>query len=110
MTLTSILLAVAMASAHAQEGAFQSEKAGRESLAVSVEADFVAADQVPDSKTKPVSSPLTKDKDVLNLKQIPFKIVHETYRETNGKRNWEIFIRNADGSDPVNLTNTAGHR
>ncbi len=107
MIVTSILLAVAMASVAAQEEAVQSEGSGRESVAVSVEADFVAANPVADSKTKPVSSPLGKDKDVLDLKAIPFKIVHETYRETNGKRNWEIFIRNADGSEPVNLTNTA---
>lgn len=42
----------------------------------------------------------------LDLSEIPYKIVYETYRETKGKRNWEIFMMNADGSDPVNLTNT----
>jgi Tol biopolymer transport system component len=42
----------------------------------------------------------------LNLSEIPFKIVHETYRETNGKENWELHLINADGSNPVNLTNT----
>jgi Tol biopolymer transport system component len=42
----------------------------------------------------------------LNLRAIPFKIVHETFRETNGTENWELFIMNADGSNPVNLTNT----
>ena len=42
----------------------------------------------------------------LNLSEIPFKIVHETYRKTNGKENWELHLINADGSDPVNLTNT----
>ncbi len=36
------------------------------------------------------------------LKSTPFKIAHETY--TNG--NWEIFVMNSDGSEPVNLTNT----
>src|SRR5512146_3191148 len=42
----------------------------------------------------------------LNLKEIPYRIIHETYRETNGKLNWELYTMNADGSDPVNLTNT----
>ena len=42
----------------------------------------------------------------LNLKEIPFKIVYETYRKTDGKNNWELYLINADGSNPVNLTNT----
>jgi Tol biopolymer transport system component len=42
----------------------------------------------------------------LKLKEIPFKIVYETYRNTNGKENWELYLINADGSEPVNLTNT----
>jgi len=42
----------------------------------------------------------------LNLKEIPFKIVYETYRQTNGRENWELYLMNADGSNPVNLTNT----
>jgi len=42
----------------------------------------------------------------LKLEEIPFKIIYETYRETDGKRNWELFLMNADGSNPVNLTNT----
>ncbi len=45
-------------------------------------------------------------KETLNLAAIPYRIVHETYRRTEGKPNWELFIMNADGSDPVNLTNT----
>jgi Tol biopolymer transport system component len=40
----------------------------------------------------------------LKLKKIPFKIVYETYRKTNGKENWELYLINADGSNPVNLT------
>ena len=40
------------------------------------------------------------------LKELPFKIVYETYRETNGKKNWELYLINADGSNPANLTNT----
>jgi len=42
----------------------------------------------------------------LPLSQIGFKIVYETFRETNGKENWELYMINADGSDPVNLTRT----
>ena len=34
------------------------------------------------------------------LSRLPFKIAYETY--TNG--NWEIFVMNADGSSPVNVT------
>ncbi len=43
----------------------------------------------------------------LNLSEIPFKIVHETLRTTNGKENWELVLMNADGSNAVNLTKTA---
>lgn len=42
----------------------------------------------------------------MKLKEIPFKIIYETYRETDGKGNWELFQINADGSNPVNLTST----
>ncbi|KPK43886.1 MAG: hypothetical protein AMJ65_04545, partial [Phycisphaerae bacterium SG8_4] len=41
-----------------------------------------------------------------NLKDIRCKIVYETFRQTNGKENWELYLINADGSNPVNLTNT----
>src|SRR5512139_3728079 len=36
------------------------------------------------------------------LKALPFKIAWESYVN----RNWEIFVMNADGSNPVNLTAT----
>ncbi len=36
------------------------------------------------------------------LSRSPFKIAYETYTNDN----WEIFVMNADGSNPVNLTNT----
>lgn len=36
------------------------------------------------------------------LKPLPFKIAHECYVDSN----WEIFVMNADGSSPVNLTAT----
>jgi len=42
----------------------------------------------------------------LNLRAIPFKIVYETCRTTNGRENWELYIVNADGSSAVNLTYT----
>ena len=43
----------------------------------------------------------------LDLAAIPFKIVYETYRETNGKKNWELYLVKADGSEATNLTQTA---
>lgn len=36
------------------------------------------------------------------LKNLPFKIAYESYTNNN----WEIFVMNADGSNPVNLTGT----
>ena len=42
----------------------------------------------------------------INLKDIPYKILHETFRETESKKNWELYIMNADGSNQVNLTKT----
>jgi Tol biopolymer transport system component len=36
------------------------------------------------------------------LKDSPYRIVYETYRDTN----WELFMVDADGSNPVNLTRT----
>jgi len=36
------------------------------------------------------------------LKQVPYKIVYETYRGDD----WELFMVDADGSHPVNLTRT----
>ena len=36
------------------------------------------------------------------LKDSPFKIAYECYVDDN----WEIFVMNADGSDPINLTST----
>ena len=46
------------------------------------------------------------DKSELDLKAIPFKIIYETFRETDGKENWELFLINADGSNATNLTRT----
>ncbi len=36
------------------------------------------------------------------FKELPFKIAYESYVDNN----WEIFVMNADGSQPVNLTKT----
>jgi Tol biopolymer transport system component len=36
------------------------------------------------------------------LKEVGYKIIYETYRENN----WELYMVNADGSDPINLTRT----
>lgn len=50
-----------------------------------------------------VPSPGAADEELRSeLKQVPYRIVHETYRGDN----WELFRINADGSDPVNLTQT----
>jgi Tol biopolymer transport system component len=48
------------------------------------------------------SEGLSKEK----LSRLPFKIVYETYRKTSGGGNWELYLINADGSNPVNLTRT----
>jgi Tol biopolymer transport system component len=42
----------------------------------------------------------------VNLDDIPYKIVFESYRETEGKENWEICQVDADGTNLINLTNT----
>lgn len=42
----------------------------------------------------------------LDLGGIPFKILYETYRKTDGIENWELYQMNADGSNQVNLTQT----
>ena len=46
-------------------------------------------------------------KEKLKVDQIPYKIVYETRRTTESRRNWELFMMNTDGSNPVNLTKTA---
>jgi len=43
----------------------------------------------------------------LNLDEIPYRLVFHSFRETDGKENWEICLVNADGSGLINLTNTA---
>jgi hypothetical protein len=61
----------------------------------------------PDLPPNPLVTRLTPwPAGTLNLKEIPYRIIHETHRQTNGKLNWELYTMNADGSDPVNLTHT----
>lgn len=43
-----------------------------------------------------------EEKLLAELKQLPYRIVYETFRDTN----WELFMVNPDGSNPVNLTRT----
>jgi len=54
----------------------------------------------------PVLRDLPSPRDEINLEKIPFKILYETYRETDDRNNWELYLMNADGSNPVNLTRT----
>jgi Tol biopolymer transport system component len=42
----------------------------------------------------------------LSLRDIPYKIVYESYQETGDSSNWEICMINADGSNFINLTKT----
>jgi len=49
------------------------------------------------------SSELSKEE----LARLPYKIVYETYRKTSGRENWDLYLINVDGSNPVNLTHTA---
>jgi Tol biopolymer transport system component len=42
----------------------------------------------------------------LDLDGIQYKIVFESYRETDGKENWELCLIDSDGSNQINLTNT----
>ncbi|MCJ7581725.1 MAG: hypothetical protein MUP98_14480 [Candidatus Aminicenantes bacterium] len=46
------------------------------------------------------------EKSEISLSKIPYKIVYESFRETEGRENWEICMTNADGSNFINLTNT----
>lgn len=44
----------------------------------------------------------------IDTKSIPYKIIYESLREEDGRKNWELIMIGADGSNPVNLTKTAG--
>jgi len=45
-------------------------------------------------------------KEELDLEKIPFKILYESFRDTDGVLNWELYQINADGTNPINLTQT----
>lgn len=49
-------------------------------------------------------NPLAKSE--LSLSKISYKIVYESFRETEGIGNWEICLIDTDGSNLINLTNT----
>ncbi|MBN1126469.1 MAG: PD40 domain-containing protein [Sedimentisphaerales bacterium] len=40
------------------------------------------------------------------LKDIPYKIVYESLRQTQGRENWELILMNADGSEQTQITDT----
>ncbi len=42
----------------------------------------------------------------IDLKDIAYKIVYESYRKTDGRENWEIIMNDANDSNQVNLTKT----
>ena len=67
-----------------------------------ISADVCNAQSTDELKLVLTPSPATEFK----LKDIQCKIVYETFRKTNSKENWELYLINADGSNPVNLTNT----
>jgi len=61
----------------------------------------------PPGLERPVGMRLTPlPRRAMDLSRIPFRIIHETYRPTDGRMNWELQVINADGSNPVNLTHT----
>ena len=58
------------------------------------------------AENKPRLKKMPFPREDMDLGEIPFKILYETYRETDGVENWELYRMNADGSDQVNLTRT----
>jgi len=76
-------------------------------IAIVLSSVFVTQSEQPGSGAsprRPKLAPLPRES--LKLQEIPFKIVYETYRQTDGKNNWELYTINADGSGMTNLTNT----
>jgi Tol biopolymer transport system component len=60
--------------------------------------------QLPQNRNEVRKVPSTSS--AINLKDIPYKIVYETFRETQSRENWELYLMNADGSNQINLTKT----
>ena len=58
------------------------------------------------AENRPGLKKMPSPREELDLGEIPFKILFETYRETDGVENWELYQMNADGSNQVNLTKT----
>src|SRR5438552_1586108 len=59
--------------------------------------------RVSDARADDAKKPSEPSKDLLlELKTYPHKIIYETNRDGN----WELYVTNADGSEPVNLTRT----
>jgi len=75
---------------------------------------YLSLNVVPSTETTCEERPMNEaklpedpyDKSVIDLKAIPYKIIYETYRETDGKKNWELFLINADATNAINLTGT----
>ena len=61
---------------------------------------FVLA--APPGEAPTPAEPLTPEKLLERLKSYPHRIVCESFRDGN----WELYLMNADGSNPVNLTKT----
>ncbi len=57
-------------------------------------------------QSKPAQRKVPFPRAALNLKEIGFKIVFESYRRTRGKANWELLLTISYGSNPINLTKT----
>jgi len=57
---------------------------------------------LPDELAKAKAAQEAKLKSEIKLKESNGKIIYETYRNNN----WELYVVNADGSNPINLTKT----
>ena len=60
----------------------------------------------PRVQNRPRLKKMPSPREEIDLGEIPFKILYETYRKTDGRNNWELYQMNADGSNQVNLTRT----
>ncbi len=75
-------------------------------LTIIAHQDKLFGGQTQQVQTEPNYARTPSPTSALNLKAIPYKIVYETYRQTQGRPNWELYTMNADGSEPNNLTKT----
>jgi Tol biopolymer transport system component len=65
-----------------------------------------SAFSVPQNQRRPRLKKMPSAREEIDLEEIPYKIIYETYRDTDGRLNWELYQMNADGSNPINLTQT----